>query len=294
MRGGKVLWLLDPVFADMDSIQNASSTIGIINDINLTDQLFNYGVRLNTNLVLDLSALPIPMRTGEVGGAPQIDFFPWFYFPILNPTADHPIVKNLNAIKTEFISSIDTISDRSVKKTVLLSSSQYSRTVNTPALISLEILQKEPDKRLYNKPNIPVAVLMEGKFESLYYNRIPPQIRDSKEISFVAYSKETKMLVVADGDIIKNQIRTTGDRPVPYPLGFDRYTGQTFGNKDFILNALNYLIDDNGLISIRSRELKMRLLDKTRTSEERIFWQAVNTVLPVIIILLLGDCDVCC
>ncbi len=288
MRGGKVLWLVDPVFADMDSIQNSSSTIGIINNINLTDQLFNYGVRLNTNLVMDLNALEIPMRTGEVGGAPQINFFPWYYFPVLYPTADHPIVKNMNAIKTEFISSIDTLSVRGVKKTVLLSSSEYSRTVNTPVLISVDILQKDPDKRLYNKSNIPVAVLMEGKFESLYYNRIPPQIRDSKEISFVPHSKSTKMLVVADGDIIKNQIRSSGDRPIPYPLGFDRFTGQTFGNKDFILNALNYLIDDNGLISIRSRELKMRLLDKTQTSQDRIFWQAINTIVPVVIVLLLG------
>jgi ABC-2 type transport system permease protein len=288
MRGGKVLWLVDPVFASMDSIQNAGITIGIINDVNLTDQLFHYGVRLNTNLVMDLNALAIPVQTGSIGGSPQYDFFPWYYFPVLNPASDHPVVNNLNAIKTEFLSSIDTIPVQGIKKTVLLTSSQYARTVNTPALISLEILQKEPDKRLYNKPHIPVAVLLEGKFESLYYNRVPPEIRDSKEISFVPHSRPTKMLVVADGDVIKNQIRTTGERPVPYPLGYDRYTGQTFGNKDFILNALNYLIDDSGLISIRSRELKIRLLDKTRTSEERVFWQVINTVLPVLMILLLG------
>lgn len=288
MRGGKVLWLIDPVFASMDSIQNAGTTIGVINDINITDQLFNYGIRLNTNLVMDINALSIPVQTGMMGGTPQYDFYPWFYFPILYPVIDHPIVKNLNALKTEFVSSIDTVPVRRVEKTVLLTSSVYSRTVNTPVIISLDILQREPDKRLYNKPDIPVAVLLEGKFESLFFNRIPPQIRDSKEISFVGASKPTKMLVVADGDIIKNQIRTTGERPVPLPLGFDRYTGQTFGNKDFILNAMNYLIDDGGLITIRSRELKIRLLDKTRISKERVFWQVINTVLPVTLILLLG------
>jgi len=288
MRGGKVLWLIDPVFASMDSIQFSDATVGVINELNLEDQLFNYGVRLNTNLVMDINALPIPLKTGDVGGQPQIEFFPWYYFPIINPLIDHPIVKNLNAIKTEFISSIDTLHTKRIKKTILLTSSQYSRTVNTPALISLDILQKDPDTRQYNQKNIPVAVLLEGKFESLYWNRIPPVIRDNKDIGFVAASEPGKMIIVADGDIIKNQIRTTGDRPTPYPLGYDRYTGQTFGNKEFILNAMNYLIDGSGLISIRSRELKLRLLDRTKINDNKLFWQLLNTVLPVVIIILLG------
>lgn len=288
MRGGKVLWLIDPVFASMDSIQFSDATVGIINPLNLDDQLFNYGVRLNTNLIMDLSALPIPLKTGEMGGAPQIEFFPWYYFPVLNPLAQHPIVKNLNAIKTEFISSIDTLEKKGIKKEVLLTTSQYSRTVNTPVLISLDVLNGEPDKRMYNKSNIPVAVLLEGRFTSLYWNRIPPMIRDNKEIDFVPYSKPGKMIVVADGDIIKNQIRTNGNRPEPYPLGYDRYTQQTFGNKEFILNAMNYLIDQDGLIAIRSRELKLRLLDRTKINENKLIWQLLNTIGPVILIALLG------
>lgn len=288
MRGGKVLWLIDPVFASMDSIRYSNATIGIINQLNLEDQLFNYGVRLNTNLVMDLNALPIPLKTGEMGGSPQIEFFPWYFFPVLNPLTNHPIVKNLNAIKTEFISSIDTLDKKGIKKTILLTSSQYSRTVNTPVLISLDILQKEPDKRLYNKKHIPVAVLLEGKFQSLYRNRIPPEIRDNRDIGFIELSETGKMIVVGDGDIIKNQVRKTGDRPTPYPLGYDRYTGQTFGNKEFILNAMNYLIDENGLISIRSRELKLRLLDRTRINDNKLFWQVINTVLPVILVIILG------
>jgi len=288
MRGGNVLWLIDPVFASMDSIQFADATVGIMNDVNLNDQLFHYGVRLNNNLVMDLSALPIPLKTGEIGGAPQISFFPWYYFPVLYPLSDHPIVKNLNAIKTEFIGSIDTISKQGIDKTILLTSSEFSRTVNTPVIISIEILQKEPDRRLYQKKNIPVAVLLEGSFESLYKNRVPPEIAESAEVGYLSEGSPAKMIVVADGDIIRNQVRQSGGRPEPLPLGFDRYTNQTFGNKEFILNAINYLIDEDGLISIRSRELKLRLLDRSKIRSERIKWQLINTGLPVLVILIIG------
>jgi ABC-2 type transport system permease protein len=288
MRGGRVLWLIDPVFASMDSIQFSDVTVGIINDVNLDDQLFRYGVRLNTHLVMDLNALPIPVRTGEVGGAPQLEFFPWYYFPVLNPIQNHPIVKNLNAIKTEFIGSIDTIDVPGTKKTILLTTSRYSRVVPTPALISLEILRQEPDRTRFSVPNIPVAVLLEGRFPSLFTNRVPPEILDSEEIGFLAESKPGKMIVVADGDIIRNQLRTTNGQTMPYPLGYDRYTNQTFGNRDFILNAMNYLVDENNLISIRSRELKLRLLDRTKINENRVFWQVLNTVLPIFVLLFLG------
>lgn len=288
MRGGKVLWLIDPVYASMDSMQFSGATVGIINELNLNDQLFQYGVRLNTNLVMDLNAMPIPVQTGEVGGNPQYDFFPWFYFPVITPTLDHPIVKNLNAIKTEFIGSIDTVDQPGIRKTILLTSSRYSRKVNTPVLITLDILQREPDRRLYNTPEIPLAVLLEGVFNSPFSNRVPPEIRESEEIGFLARSKPGKMIVVADGDLIKNQSRLADGKRIPLPLGYDRYTGQTFGNKEFILNAMNYLVDDNNLISIRSRELTLRLLDRTKVSEERTYWQVVNTVVPVSLIVLLG------
>jgi ABC-2 type transport system permease protein len=201
---------------------------------------------------------------------------------------DHPIVKNLNAIKTEFISSVDTLNKKGIRKTILLTSSQYSRTVNTPVLISLDILQKEPEQRLYNKNHIPVAVLLEGNWESLYKNRIPPIIRDDRDVGFMEFSEPGKMIIVADGDIIKNQLRSGNNGIEPYPLGFDRYTGETFGNKEFILNAMNYLVDENGLISIRSRELKLRLLDRTRINDSKLLWQLINTLLPVALVILLG------
>ncbi len=289
MRGGKILWLIDPVFASMDSLQINSEMLGMTNDLNLADLFFRYGIRLNNNLVMDLNALPIPVKTGQVGDQPQFDFFPWPYFPILMPISDNPIVKNLNAIKTEFISSIDLVkSSPGTYKTVLLNSSGYSRTINVPVMITLDILSEKPDERLYNKKFIPVAVLLEGKFESLYNNRIPPEIQDNKDIGFLPESEKTKMIVIADGDIIKNQMQFSQGQYYPLPLGYDKYTGQTFGNKELILNAMNYLTDDSGLISIRSRELKLRLLDRTKVDRERTFWQVLNTVLPIFIVMLFG------
>jgi ABC-2 type transport system permease protein len=283
MRGGKVLWLIDPVFACMDSIQNSESTVGVNNELNLEDQLFKYGVRINSDLVMDLNALPIPLRTGQIGNQPQIDFFPWYFFPIITPLIKHPIVNNLNAIKTEFVSSIDTIEVLGIKKTILLKTSPYSRIVYTPALISLNILREEPDEDIYNQP---VAVLLEGEFESAFKNIISPVIANDKEIGFLEKGVPNKMVVISDGDIIRNQLHIP--QGYPLPLGYDQFTRQTFGNKELILNVMNYLCDDSGLISIRSRELKLRLLDKTKISNNKLFWQLLNTLLPVLLVIIFG------
>ena len=286
MRGGKVLWLVDPVFASMDSLQDAESTMGIPRDLNLDDMLFDYGVRLNNDLIMDLIALQIPLRTGSVAGQPQINFFPWYYFPLIMPTEEHPIVNNLNSIKAEFVSSIDTIRVQGVRKTILLQTSPYSRVVKTPALITLSILQSEPDERLYAGPRQNIAVLLEGEFKSVYKNRIPPEIQSDKDIGFLEKSEPTAMIVISDGDIAKNQFHFS--QGYPLPLGYDQYTGETFGNKDFLLNALDYLTDESGLIEIRSRELKLRLLDSTKVSEQRLQWQLINTLVPVLLIALFG------
>ncbi len=285
MRGGKVLWLIDPVFASMDSLQKYNSTMGLVNNINLEDMLFNYGVRLNTNLVMDKIAMPIPVKTGQIGDQPQFEFFPWFYFPVLTPVIPHPIVNGLNAIKTEFISSIDTVQAEGVKKTILLTTSPYSRTVNAPVYIDLEILKKPAEENQYNKGPQPVAVLLEGKFISSFLFRIPPELAENKDLQFLPKShKPTKMIVVGDGDIIKNQFQLT--QGYSLPLGYDQYTRQTFGNGDFLLNAMNYLCDDSGLISVRSRELTLRMLDTTKVESQRLFWQIVNVLLPLILILI--------
>ncbi|HQN99115.1 MAG TPA: gliding motility-associated ABC transporter substrate-binding protein GldG, partial [Bacteroidales bacterium] len=202
MRGGKILWFVDGVKAEMDSLQNKSNTLGLARDLNLEDMLFRYGVRINNDLVLDANCLPIMMVTGAIGNQPRFSFVPWIFFPLANPATNHPIVNNLNLVKTQFISSLDTIAIKGVKKTILLSSGQYSRKVNAPIIIDLNIARQEPDLKLFDQPYIPLAVFLEGKFSSLYEHRIPANISNSPEIGFIAESKPTQMLVVSDGDVI--------------------------------------------------------------------------------------------
>ncbi|MHC1706088.1 MAG: gliding motility-associated ABC transporter substrate-binding protein GldG [Bacteroidales bacterium] len=286
MRGGRVLWLIDPVFASMDSLQMSNETVGVSQNLNLDDLFFRYGVRLNTNLILDINSCPIPVKTGQIGNQPQLEMYPWFYFPLVMPAIDHPVVNNLNAVKFEFVSSLDTVEAGQIQKTILLTSSRYTRVVNTPAVISLEILRNKPEEKMYRGPGRAVAALLEGKFKSLYLNRIPPEISENKEIGFKENSDSTKMIVISDGDVIKNYIdHKTG---YPYPLGFDRYTQETFGNMDFLLNAIDYLCDDSGLITVRSRQIKLRMLDVTRVDKDKFVLQLANTAFPVVLVLLAG------
>ena len=286
MRGGKVLWLIDPVFASMDSLQKYNTTMGIPNDINLEDMLFNYGVRINVNLVQDMNALPIPVKTGMIGNQPQFDYFKWWFFPVITPSGNHPIVNGLNAIKTEFVSTIDTVTAPGIKKTILLETSPYSRTVNAPALIDLEILKKQPNERMFNKGPFSIAVLLEGEFTSSFLYRIPPDLAGNPSLGYRAKSKKTKMIIIGDGDIVKNQFHFS--QGYPLPLGFDQYTKQTFGNKDLAMNAVNYLCDDSGIISVRSRELKLRMLDTAKVAKQRFFWQLINILLPILLIAGFG------
>jgi ABC-2 type transport system permease protein len=286
MYGGKVLWFLDPVMADMDSLTRSDFTLGIANDLNLNDQLFTYGVRLNSNLAQDLQAAPIPLPVGMVGDQPRYELFPWYYFPLLVPKGGHPIVNNLNAVKTEFVSSIDTVGKTGrIKKTPLLTTSRYTKLLRAPVRISLGITRYQPSEDQYTKGHTPVAYLLEGTFSSVFKNRMTQQIKQSDEIKYKDSSITTKMLVVADGDIIKNHVRS--DRQI-LPLGVDRYTNQEYGNKDFVLNAVNYLCDDEGLMAVRARTLKIRLLDRARLKAEGVKWQLINTIVPVLMVLLFG------
>ena len=283
MRGGKVLWLIDAVNASMDSLQTQERSVVTTNDVNLDDMLFNYGVRLNSNLVVDMNSLPIPVVIDKKGNQKLI---PWIFFPVLVPTSQHPIVRNLNAIKTEFVGNLDTLETPGIKKTILLSTSRYSRVLNTPVVVSLGFLYQQPDITQFNQPYQPVAALLEGEFVSLFLNRIPPELAEAPEIGFVGKSPKTEMIVVADGDIIKNQLQSGEKGPIPLPLGFDRYTNQQFGNKDFVLNAMNYLCDDSGLLSVRSRDVKLRTLDTARVDNEKLKWQLVNTIVPILLVLV--------
>ncbi|MDA9563289.1 gliding motility-associated ABC transporter substrate-binding protein GldG [Flavobacteriales bacterium] len=286
MNGGKTMWLLDHVSASMDSLQKTATSIGVPVSLNLEDMLFRYGCRINTNLVLDLQSLPIPVVTGYEGNQPKQELFPWFFFPLIMDHPSHPIVSNLDALKTEFVNSLDTAGGKGIKKTILLTSSDRSKIMATPARISLNILRYPPDERQYVKKNIPIAVLLEGEFTSNYKNRLTEEFTSNKQLKFKETSVSNKMIVVADGDIIKNGVNK--ERGSIKPLGYDVYTRRTYGNKDFIMNSLNYLLDDSGLIQARSKEFKIRLLNTQKVDAERQKWQLLNTVIPVILIGLFG------
>jgi len=287
MHGGKVLWLVEPVFATMDSLQNQESTIGLEQDLNLDDMLFRYGVRLNRNLLLDLTCATLPIRTGQVAGQAQLEFFRWFYFPLLQAASNHPIVRNMNAIRADFVSSIDaTTSAMGIDQIPLLKTSDYTKVSGAPVFISLSMLRQTPDKRMFPSKGQNVAYLLKGSFPSLYANRIPQEIVDSEEMKFMEDSEPTAMIVIGDGDIIRNQIDIK--RKTPLPLGFDQYTGNTYANKEFIENCISYLVDGEGLIDIRSRELKIRLLDTAKIAQERTKWQLINTLIPIALIIALG------
>jgi ABC-2 type transport system permease protein len=260
--------------------------MAIPQDLNLDDQLFTYGVRLNTTLIQDLQSAPIPVVTGRVGNQPKTQLFPWFFFPLLTSANNHPIVNNLNAVKGEFVSTIDTIAKPRIRKTGLLKSSQYTKVSNTPTRISLGMLRYEPDQSQFKAGHQVAAVLLEGYFESVFKNRIAPEIVNSNEVNFKNESQFNKMVVIADGDIAKNFVNPKTSQY--YELGFDRFTNQQFGNNDFMLNVVNYLCDDSGLMGIRSKKLTIRLLDKTILKKDKFKWQIINTILPIGLIILFG------
>ena len=287
MHGGKVLWLVEPVYATMDSLQSQESTIGMEQDLNLDDMLFKYGVRLNRDLLLDLTCAALPIRTGQMAGQAQLEFFRWYYFPLLQAASEHPMVRNMNAIKADFVSSMDaTTSANGIEQIPLLKTSDYTKVSGAPVFISLAMLRQSPDKRMFNSKGKNVAYLLKGTFPSLYANRIPQEIVDDQATDYMEESKPTAMIVVADGDIIRNQIDIRTRKPLP--LGFDQYTQNTYANKEFIENAISYLVDGEGLIDIRSRELKVRLLDMTKINQERVKWQVINTLIPIVLIIALG------
>ena len=287
MHGGKVLWLVEPVFATMDSLTSQESTIGVDMDLNLDDMLFRYGVRLNRNLLLDMNCAALPIRTGQMAGQAQLEFYRWFYFPLVQAASKHPLVRNMNAIKLDFVSSIDaTTSDGNIVKTPLLKTSDYTKISGAPVFITLAMLRQNPDKRMFPERGQNVAYLLKGNFPSLYANRIPYTIEESTVMDFMPESVPTAMIVVADGDIIRNQLEVRTKKPLP--LGYDQYTQNTYGNKAFIENAISYLVDGESLIEIRSREFKIRLLDPDKKVRQRLRWQMVNVFVPTGLVIVLG------
>ena len=288
MKGGRVLWLIDGALADMDSLQSKSDILAIPNDINLDDILFNYGARVNKDLVMDYHSAQIPVKTGQVGNQPQFSLFNWYFFPTVANIKGHPIVRNINDIKFEFASSIDTIAKPGIRKTILLSSGNYSRLLNTPSIISLNFLRIKADRSFFNRSNIPMAVLLEGSFTSLYKDRIPDTIAKDPDIRFTETSKPNRMIIIGDGNVAKNQVVFRQGKYIPYPLGYDRYTGIMYGNREFLLNCVNYLLDEADIISIRNRDINIRLLDKRKVEINLAIIRTINIVLPILLVCVAG------
>ncbi len=291
MNGGRVLWLLDKVNASLDSMRITGTQVPLPLELNLERLLFKYGARIQPNLVLDLECTPIPLQVGMLGDKPQLELFPWFYNPRVASRSNHPVVKSLDRVNLFFANRIDTIETRkgNVHKEVLLTTSDYSRYQRVPVNLSFEILRQEPDPKLFNKPFLPVAVLMEGTFPSEFENRVTESmqqgLRDLK-MEFKPLSDPTRMIVVADGDVAISRLDRKTQQPLP--LGLNPFDGRRYSNKQFLLNCVDYLYDDRGVIEARGKEVKLRLLNKIKAKEEKTKWQLFNILLPVVLLGIFG------
>lgn len=279
MNGGKSLWLIDAVAMEKDSLYNeAGKNFATTRDLNLTDFFFKYGARINPILVSSLYSAPITLALGEDSES-KFQHLRWPYSPLANSTSKHPIVNNLNLVKFDFANQIDTLKNN-ISKTILLQSDALTKIEGTPREISLEMVTSEPKKETFNKGPQNLAVLLEGEFTSVYNNRVKPfNLSEEKN-----KSPSTKMILIADGDVIKNEMGRKG----PEELGFDRWTGKTYGNKEFLLNAVNYLLDDDGLINIRSKEINVAFLDQEKIKKTKTKWQLINIVLPLLFLAVFG------
>ncbi|MDR0789475.1 MAG: gliding motility-associated ABC transporter substrate-binding protein GldG [Bacteroidales bacterium] len=286
MQGGKILWLIDPLTASMDSLQATAQTYAITNFTGVEDPLFRYGVRLQTNLIMDKQCSKVPIKTGEYSnGQPQFTYFPWHFFPEISPNAQNIITDKINPVKLEFASVIDTI-ENNIKKTPLLFTSDYTRLLNTPVIVSLQMLKQKQDDRLFTQSHLPVAMLLEGDFTSAFQHRLAPEMEQNMEIAFREKSDSNAMIVVADGDIIRNDF-VNGEM---LPLGYDKYTNQMYGNKEFLINCVNYLCGDKNVIPLRSREVIMRKLEVAKMEREKTLWQVINVAIPVALVVVFGCC----
>jgi len=289
MNGGRVMWLLNEVAVNEDSLR-FGETVAMYRPLNIEDQLFKYGVRINPSVIQDMECIPIPMKvvTGKTQQQ-QLVPVPWIYYPLLYPSQGNPVTRNINRVAGKYSNYIDTVGiDPEIKKTVLLSTSKNTRLINPPALISLKEADITPSEREFTRSSLPVAVMLSGKFQSLYKNRMTANLVEDKGFRLKEESKYTRMIVISDGEMIRNNVKRIGGKEQSLPLGQDRYTLQTYGNKDFLVNCVNWLVDDNGLMQLRAREMKMRLLDRQAIRNNRVFIQSVNIMLPVILLAIAG------
>ena len=289
MSGSRLIWLIDPVQVSLDSLSMGMTTLAFPRDLNINDLLFNYGARVNTDLLQDVVCQQILVNTAPSTNRPEFTPQPWYYSPLLTPSDHHPVSRHLNLLQSEFVSSLDTVAGAgNIIKTIILSTSPYARMVRTPAEVSLSIIDSPPARELFNIPHIPVGVLLEGTFFSAFRNRM----LNNLGIQNMKIRNETsfgKMMVFADGSLIANKVRyQQGKEPEKLPLGYDRVSQQTFGNKEYFLNVLQYLSDDIGIMELRNRNLQLRLLDKVMLRESRNLWVLINTILPILMVLIFG------
>lgn len=278
-NGGKTLWMIDNVQADQDSLFNGGKMLAYPRDLSLTDLLFSYGIRINSTLIKDLYAAQIPLATGTIGNQPQFQNLDWFYHPLVGGNPNHSITKNIAPVRLQFANQIDTLKNN-IKKIPLLMSSPLTQKVGTPTIIQLQSIADEPQEKDYISGNQLFGILLEGDFKSAYKNRVKP----FETSLFKENATNNKMIIIADGDVGKNQIL----KGKPTDLSRDKWTNQEFGNKDFLMNAVDYLLDDSGLIELRNKTLKINILDKQKAYQERTFWQFINVILPLILLFGFG------
>jgi gliding-associated putative ABC transporter substrate-binding component GldG len=289
MNGGRVAWFIDAVHVHEDSLSRGETTMGFICDHNLNDQLFNYGVRINPNVLQDMQCSKIRIDVSLPGMPADFRFAPWTYFPLLWTPLDNPVTKGIDLVKAQYPGVIDTVGNSpAIKKTYLLYSSENAKTTNAPLVLSLSQVDEKITKQVFNRSHLPVAVLLEGEFNSPFRNRIVSKYSAPAGFTFSPKSKTTKMVVVSDGDIIRNDVNKAGIETIPYRLGYDRHTEYTYGNNDFVVNVVNYLTDENGLMEIKNRVFKMRLLDNTKVAYNHTEIIMINTLVPPGIIVFCG------
>ncbi len=289
MNGGRVAWFIDAVNVHHDSLANGHVTFAMECDHRLDDQLFKYGIRINPTIISDLQCAYLPVNIAPAGQTADFKPAPWVYYPLLVPPAGNSITQGLNLVEAKYPSHIDTVGKNSaVTKKVLLHSSQYSRTQTIPARISLSTITQRPDPEAFRQSFLPVAVALEGTFGSAFLNRPLQSYNNQQPFDFKTKSAATKMIVVADGDIIRNDVARRADGDRIFPLGFDRYMNVQFGNRRFVENCIYYLLDDDNTINIRPREWTMRLLDRAKIYPQRTYWTVVNTAIPLLLVLAAG------
>lgn len=291
MNGGKVLWLLDKFHISLDSISKNKFFIPTDTDSGVDNLLFKYGARITPDLIMDLECSYIPQVIGMAGDKPQTKLFPWYYHTSAATTDVHPIVKNVDRINMFFPSTIDTIkTDADIKKTILLTTSKYSRSQLQPMRLTFEILKTAPDPTKFTGGQRPLAVLLEGKFESFFKNRLTADVQSNLEqmgLQFLEVSKPTKQIVISDSDFAKNLVNTTNGQTED--IGYNKWERKYYkGNKDFVVNMIEFMLDDGSILESRSKEIKLRLLDAVKTKDEKTKWQFINVGLPVVLLTIFG------